>query len=219
MRALILAPLLVLLAGLPAAGQPAFTRADVQGTIGWRNVHEPPYSGPYGSQGDWLHAIFAADAGASWYWTEHLRTTFDAGTNTKAWQYRSEPITVNGLQGYSSSRVGVTQTQVGLGQQYQFGHNAWFHPYLGGGALLALQHHTEEFQPSYVYDPSTRTSRLVGDYHTETTDRTVVRPFVDAGFKAYVSRKVYFVHDTRFVPGSHGLDQLAFMFGFGVDFW
>lgn len=219
MRALAFVPLLVLLGGVPAAGQsPApFTRADLQGTLGWYNIHQP-LSGVYHS-GEWMNAIGQGDVAAGWFWTEHLRTEIDAGINSSGHQYQSSSTFISGQQVYQSSTVGVRQWQVGIGQQYQFGHNAWFHPHVGGGALIAFQRHTVETQPAYYYDPATRTSRTVGDFSTTITHDTIVRPFVDLGFKAYLSHRLYFVHDTRFVAGAGGLDQFGFKFGFGFDFW
>ena len=222
MRALSLVPLLVLLGGSPAAAQAPvpFTRADLQGTVGWYNIRSPQPAGDfYGSDNDWMNAIGQADAAGGWFWTEHLRTSVDFGVNSTGRQYQYGPAFVNGQQVYQSRHIGLRQWQVGIGQQYQFGHNAWFHPHAGGGVLIAFQHRTIEADPAYYYDQATRTSRTIGSYTIEARDETIVRPFVDAGFKAYVSRHVYFVHDTRFVAGGHGLEQLGFKFGFGVDFW
>ena len=218
MRALTLAPLLVLLGGSPVAGQAAvpFTRADLQGTIGWQNIREPQPEGAYGSN-DWINSICAGDVAGGWYWTEHLRTTFDAGINTRGHQYSATSTVVNGFQTYRSSRLTLDQWQVGIGQQYQFGHNAWFHPHAGGGALIVQQQRKDEVDPVVVY--STGKPMTFEPGHTDRTDRTLVRPFVDVGFKAYVSRKVYFVHDTRLTMGGHGIEQVTLKIGFGVDFW
>ena len=218
MRALTLAPVLILLGGSPAAGQATVpgTRADLQGTIAWQNIREPQPQGSYSSN-DWINAICAGEAAGSWYWSEHLRTTFDAGVNTRGQQYWSSSTITNGFQTYRSTRLMVDQWQLGIGQQYQFGHNAWFHPHVGGGALIVQQQRTEDVQPVVVYSTGKAITYEPG--HIDRTDSTFVRPFVDVGFKAYVSRKAYFVHDTRLTVGSNGIEQVTLKIGFGVDFW
>ena len=222
MRALTLAPLLVVLASPPAAGQPAvpYTRADLQATVGWNNIRHPvDRTGVCCYSSDWMNAIGIAEATSGWFWTEHLRTTFDVAANSTGHQYEDASIFYNGQQVYQPATVEVHQWQIAMGQQYQFGHNAWFHPHVGGGVLVAFQQEQRYRQPFTYYDQAARTTRTIGDASRTKTNETLVRPFADVGFKAYVSRKVYFVHDTRFVAGPHGLDQLAFKFGFGVDFW
>lgn len=220
MRALTIAPLLVVIAGLPAAAQvtPAFNRADAQATVGWNNIRHDQPRGAYENNNNWMNDIGLMAGGFGWFWTEHLRTTFDAGINSTGEQYQYEATTENGQQVYRSSHLEMQQRQFALGQQYQFGHNAWFEPHAGGGALFGFQHSERHIDPSYYYDQATRTTRTIGGYSTDTRNDTIVRPFVDFGFKAYMSRHTYFVHDTRFVLGSHGLDQVGFNFGLGFDF-
>ena len=222
MRPLTLAPFLVLLGGLPVAGQTAvpFTRADTQVTIGWNNIRHPlDKTNACCYSHDWIHDIALAEATGGWFWTEHLRTTFDVGVNSDGQQYADATVVYNGQPVYRAGSITLHQWQVGVGQQYQFGHNAWFHPHVGGGALIAFNQQTVLLQPGYYYDQSSRTTRVISDISRTTTNETTLHPFAEAGFKAYVSRKVYFVHDTRFTFASDGLGQVGFNFGFGVDFW
>ena len=190
-------------------------RADIEGAVGWHNLHEPTSV----SGNDWLNAIVAGNVGVSVYWTEHLRTHLDFTISTEGRQYRGEVLVVNGRQTFSSSRLLIGPRSLAVGQQYQFFHNAWFHPHAGGGALFLFDRRTEEFNDVIDYDPATSVAKVLRPARTDgPTTRTGVRPFADVGFKAYLSRRAYFVQDTRLVVSSRTFDQVLFTFGFGVDF-
>ena len=112
----------------------------------------------------------------------------------------------------------MQQQSVAVGQQYQFFRNQWFHPHVGAGVDIARETTLETFQPIFIYDSATRTStqiappRTVGPEH-----RTIVRPFAEAGFKAYMTRRAFFTGDTR-IKFKGGMDEVLFRLGFGVDF-
>jgi hypothetical protein len=100
---------------------------------------------------------------------------------------------------------------------YQFGENAWVHPHVAAGVDFNWETSTQFDQPVYRF--------LVGSQavfvrpaqrHPESTDLHV-RPFVAAGFKAYMTRRGFFRSDLR-VVASDGLDEILLRFGFGVDF-
>jgi len=183
---------------------------------GWQNLHQE--QSPQSSDNDWMSDIFYAGVGAGWYWTDHLKSQIDFGAGTEGQKYRYEQVTIGGNQGYQSSRVTVSRQSLAIGQQYQFFRNAWFHPHVGGGVDLARERTTTEFEATTVYDPVTRVSRQTTPHHTEGPDsRFVARPFVEAGFKAYMTRRAFFTADTR-VKFRGDIDEVLFRFGFGVDF-
>jgi hypothetical protein len=112
----------------------------------------------------------------------------------------------------------VRQQNVAIAQQYQFFRNQWVHPHVGAGVDLARETTREDYQPVVVYDTVTRLSREIQSARIEGPDhRLIARPFVEAGFKAYMTRRAFFTGDSR-VMVRHGVDEVLFRFGFGVDF-
>ena len=209
----------LLATGAAAAQEPARTplnRGDVHFVIGWQNLHKEQPTQHYN---DWLNGIFYGGGGAGWYWTDNLKTQVDFGAGTEARQYRYEPILVNGqTTSSSSSRLNVRQQSVAVAQQYQFFRNQWFHPHVGAGIDLARETTREEYDPVIVFDSVTRVSRQVTPARTEGPEnRTIARPFAEAGFKAYLNRRAFFTGDSRLMFRK-GLDEVLFRIGFGVDF-
>jgi opacity protein-like surface antigen len=206
-------------AALAAAQEPAQTplnRGDVHFVIGWQNLHkEQPQPQPFNN---WLNNILFGGAGAGWYWTDHLKTQIDFGGGTQGHQYRYEPIVINGQTTGSSSRVSVRQQSVAVSQQYQFFRNQWFHPHVGAGVDIARETTTEEYSPVFVFDSVTRTSRQITPTRNEGPEhRMLARPFGELGFKAYITRRAFFTGDTRIMV-RHGIDEVLFRCGFGIDF-
>jgi hypothetical protein len=172
----------------------------------------------FGPDHNWAHAILYGGAGAGWYWTDHLKTQIDAGAGTPARHYRYRSQLVNGQATSEISRVRITRPSVAISQQYQFFRNEWFHPRVGLGLDLARETRRETFEPVYVYDSAARVSRLITPARTTGPEhRFVARPFVDAGFKAYLTRRAFFTSDMRLMV-HRGVDQALFRLGFGVDF-
>ena len=193
-------------------------RGDVHVVVGWQNLHKPQTPEEnYGN--NWLNGIFFGGAGAGWYWTDHLKTQVDFGGGTRAQQYRSAPIVVDGIStGVVSSRLHVQQQSVAIAQQYQFFRNQWFHPHVGAGVDLARETTREEYNPIFIFDPITRVSRQVSPPQNEGPDhRFIARPFAEAGFKAYMTPRAFFTTDARLMF-RNGIDEVLFRFGFGVDF-
>jgi hypothetical protein len=208
--------LLGILAQAPApAAPPPATRADVHVTIGWQNLYKPQ---PQDHYNEWMNSILHAGAGGSWYWNDHLRTQVDFGMGTRGSQYRYREVLVGTTQTVELSRVRTRKQAVAVGQQYQFFRNQWFHPHVGAGIDLAREETTEEFQPVFAYDSATRTSRQIAGPRTEGPNHALVaRPFLETGFKAYMTRRAFFLTDAR-VTFRHHVDEVLFRFGFGVDF-
>jgi hypothetical protein len=198
-----------------APALPAATRADAHFVVGWQNIHKDQ---PESHYNDWINGIFYGGAGAGWYWNDHLKTQVDVGAGTRGRQYTYSQRVVNGLPAYETYQTRLQQTSVAVSQQYQFFRNQWFHPRVGAGLDIARESVTEEYQPLYVYDNTSRTSRLVSPARTEGPEhRMVLRPFGEVGFKAYMTRRAFFTGDTRLMFRG-GVDEVLFRLGFGVDF-
>lgn len=207
--------LLVSLLAQAPAPVPALPRFDAHAVAGWQNLHKPQ---PQAYYNDWLNAIFYGGAGVGWYWNEHLKTQVDFGGGTRDQQYETEQFIVNGQPVYASSRAEIRETNVSIGQQYQFFHNQWFHPHAGAGIEVAQETITRDYLAVTVYDSATRTSRLLAAEHaTGPVHSVIVRPFAEVGFKAYMSRRAFFLGDMR-VMVRGGIDEVLFRAGFGIDF-
>lgn len=207
-----------LLVGLLAQAQapaapPQPPRADAHFVIGWQNLQKTQ---PDITYNDWLNAILYGGAGAGWYWTDNVKTQVDVGAGTRASQYRTRQFPSGAGFAYESSRLQVQQWAVTVEQQYQFFHNAWFHPHVGAGVELARETSTEFFQPVIVYDSPVarqiRPARTEGPRHD-----FLARGVGDVGFKAYMTRQAFFTTDMR-VMFRNGIDQVLFRAGFGFDF-
>jgi opacity protein-like surface antigen len=194
---------------------PSIPRADVHFVIGWQNLQSEQ---PAQYSDDWMNDIFYGGAGAGWHWNDHWKTQVDFGSGTHGSQYRFRQFSVNGALATESSRASVRQDSVAISQQFQFFRNQWFHPRVGIGVDLARETTTEEYQPVFVFDNAARTSRLITPARVEEPEhRFIARPFVETGFKGYLTRRAFFTADTRFMFRS-GLDEVLFRLGFGVDF-
>ena len=215
MKALLLLTLLQAQPAAPAQPSVPPARADLHFVVGWQHLHKEQ---PQQSYNDWMNGIFYAGGGAGWYWTDHHKTQVDFGAGTEGRQYRYTQLTINGFPSYESSRVTVSEQSLAISQQYQFFRNAWFHPHVGAGVDLARETTTTEYEGTTVYDPVTRTYRQAAPRRTEGPDSEfVARPFVQTGFKAYMTRRAFFTTDAR-VKFRSRVDEVLFRFGFGVDF-
>ena len=102
---------------------------------------------------------------------------------------------------------------------YQFGENAWVHPFAGLGADLdRLTTAEERPQQTATVFASGRTSIPIAVAQLSERQTSVrVRPFVKGGFKMYVSDRVFFTTEWKFGLGD-GLRDVLWKTGFGVDF-
>lgn len=217
MKALLLTAAAILLGGAASAqtvapGAPV-TRADAHFVLGWQNLKKEQPTDHYN---DWLNGILYGGAGVGWYWTDNLKTQIDFGAGTRAQQYRTRQVPLDRSLAYESSRLSVSQQSLAVAQQYQFFRNQWFHPHVGVGVNIARETSTEDFQPVIVYDSPI--SRVIRPARTEGPEhRAVVRPFAETGFKAYMTRRVFFTGDMRLMFRA-GIDEVLFRGGFGIDF-
>jgi hypothetical protein len=213
--------LAVWLLGTAAAAQEAPVeppRGDVHFVVGWQNLRREQPQGVFQDSNDWMNAIFYGGTGAGWYWTEHLKTQVDFGAGTRGRQYRYRPDFTGSFQDFRSSELTVNSQSVAIGQHYQFFRNQWFHPHVGAGVDIARETTREEFDAVFGFDNAARTTRVLVPARSEGPDhRFVARPFVETGFKAYMTRRAFFTSDMRLMVRG-GIDEVLFRLGFGVDF-
>ena len=217
MKTFRLSLVVVVLAGAwNAAAQSApLVRGDVSGTLGVQSVNARD-DAFYRSRR--FEGGFYGNVSGGWYWTEHLKSEIDFGARTKGRVWLAEPVLLTGVQTFYPIDKTFARQTLAVAQQYQFFHNAWFHPHLAAGANLTWERSTVHRAAATVYDPITRTSRVVSPERTDAR-RTdfAVNPFVQAGFKGYMTPRTYFRSDLR-VAFRHGVDDVVTRFGFGFDF-
>ena len=201
-----------------AQAAPRLVRGDASATIAWlsANTHPTGAAVPY-DRGNWASSLFGA-ASAGWYWTDNVKTEMDFGAGTNAHGYHTGQVTIDGHLGYVSTATRFSRRTLGISQQYQFLHNAWFHPHVAAGVNLTWERRTDNVAPIFVFDDVMRTSRVVAPAHIDGPRTSfTARPFVAAGFKAYMTPRTFFRNDLR-VAFRGGPDETTLRFGFGFDF-
>ena len=196
-----------------AQNRAPLARGDVAGTAGWLVIDTRELD----TYSDW-HGQGLFTAGAGWYWTDHLKTDVEIGASTTTQTYVTVPIDFAGQRQFVSSLIRFNSTRVALIQRYQFGRNQWFHPSLGAGVDIVREHYSQRDEPIFVYDQIARQSvtiRAAIDRAGE--DRTEAHALAVGGFKAYFTRRTFFLGDMRFAFTSRPEDVLLRV-GLGVDF-
>lgn len=168
----------------------------------------------------WAHmALFEASAG--YYWTDHLKTEIGALWTTDGETSGSEVITLPAVQVgwvYHTNRFSVRQ--FGIGQLWQFGRNAMFHPWIGAGVdVVHIEHELDRpAQFLYVSAPPGRPAQSLpveAAVLRSVTNRAL--PYAAAGFKAYFNERGFVRSDLK-LQLRGGIEQVAWKIGIGVDF-
>jgi len=189
---------------------PRLPRGDISWSVGlWGANEDRP-----DTYGDWYHT-WNGTVAAGYYWTEHLKTEIDAGLTSedRLWGTR---VSAGGI--YAASSHLYSTHNVRLTQQYQFGHNARFHPHLAVGVAFSWVRHTEEREPAYQtfrvppYSVIVEPARTIGP-----VTKMEAVPFVGGGFKGYVSERAFFRSDMT-IGLRGGVRNVTLGCGFGVDF-
>jgi outer membrane protein W len=195
-----------------ANAQP-LVRADFTGIIAWLNVNKSGLT----EYNDWYNRSAYGGASAGWFWTDHLRTEVDIGASSPAELYAARPVDLDGVRTYTYSEYRFSTRRIALSQQYQFLRNVWVHPHAGVGLDVTWERTERTDEPVFTFDSVTRATRIARpEFTAEPTTQVLYRPFAEIGFKAYMSRTVFFRADMRTVFHS-GLDELLLRFGVGVD--
>lgn len=213
----VIAAVLWLLTAGPTAAQtpthPDVVRPDFAGSIGWLNVNKHELD----SHNDWYNRGVQGAATFGWYWSDHLKTELEVSASRRARFYASRELLFDGVRSYVASEHTFSTRRVTVGQHYQFGENAWFHPHVAAGIDFNWETTTRFDREVYQYIVGRQTSIVrPAMRHPESTDLHV-RPFAGAGFKAYMTPRGFFRSDLRIVAGDR-LEEIMLRFGFGVDF-
>ena len=170
---------------------------------------------------DWYtEGRYAASIG--YYWTEHLKTELEFAHSGEGSRFVQDFAQVPGVGvAYPISieafhRLQQTSARV----VYQFGDNAWVHPYVNAGYVLDAERR-RYFSPSQYYypaDPRQRPPILVRPELTNEPGyeyRSGVS--LGAGSKFYVSPKAYLNIGAQWT-GARPAKTLTLLGGFGVEF-
>ena len=183
------------------------SRADASGSFGWLNADKGEIDPSRGN--DWYNQSAYGGVSLGWYWTDNLKTEIEGGVSSAADFLVYTPTVIAGRQSTIYSTYTFSTSRFGIGQQYQFYRNVWFHPFVGAGLDLTWER-TRRRDEIYSAQP----------VHTETfPTRTelLVRPFATVGFKTYFTPKAFFRTDMR-LAFHRGVDEALLRFGLGVDF-
>ncbi len=209
----------VLACAWPVRAQPPSSplmRGDASGTLGWLNGRKADVPGQV--SGEWYSHGLSVGAGAGWYWTEHHKTEIEAAaTSSIRHRVYATPL-VDELRAVTTSVFTLTLRRVAVGQQYQFRHNAVFHPYVGAGVDLTWERVLQHDDAVSVFEQNAREPRELRPAVTIGPRTTLLaRPYADLGFKAYLSPRAFFRAGARVLVHG-GVSEVLLRCGLGVDF-
>jgi hypothetical protein len=214
--------LLVGAATQPAAGQEAVRfsppRADAAVYVGWFGANKSELDG----YDDWYKGVWHTSLSSGYYWTEHLKTEIEFGGTTRGEIYEI-PSPFDPTAAVQAGPIGheFSTKRLALGQHYQFFHNAFFHPTIGGGVALTWETTERELPPVFARDPvlpgQIPVIRPILPGRTEGPDTTLrAMAFATTGFKAYFTQRAFFRSDVH-VMFTNRVEDVTLRFGFGMD--
>lgn len=202
----------LLMSARPLKAQPPdVPQLDISGTVGWfANDRELPGS-PFYDDDTQHRWVFGGDVGV--YWTEHLKSEIGISATTTGSSFVLVPIAPSHERAYpyASGQRRTREARVVAQQIYQFGRNAWVHPYVGAGVVVLRETSRLAFdQPPFAIPGLPRPP----SEGAETATR--VKPVVSAGLKAYISPRAFVRGDILLSPWTTSRD-VTVRGGIGVD--
>jgi hypothetical protein len=190
-------------------------RWDVSGgTGGWWGRPERA-ADPIVKSDDWSGA-WLGSVTIGRYWTEHLKTEFDAALTSEATRYAVYTVTIPGdrLPRYYSTEDRHQQRSLAALVVLQAGRNWWVHPFVLAGVSADWDRVRAELIPLVSSGSPTDPGPFP---RIDAKNRTVARAVVGVGAKFYLSQTAFFRMDLRSGFGGDGT-HVQFRTGFGVDF-
>ena len=198
----------------PAAAQTVMQlpRNDVSAKLGWSGSKYAELE-PY----DRWHSSLFSGLSAGHYWIDHLKTEVEVG-----WFSRVNSGTYAQQQteaGAAFVRIDyrIQTYSMSISQLYQFGRNAWVHPFVGAGADINSVRTLEDrpAQSAYLLSQPQRSISLPAQIETHNAVR--LRPVARVGVKVYASEHAFFTTEWKLGFGG-GFEHVIWNTGVGVDF-
>jgi hypothetical protein len=187
------------------------SRWEAAGYTGWRGVSKNDIAP---SSNQWADAA-ALGVSVGYYWTSHLKSELDVALTNEADLFAQEPLTFSPPAVYRFGNYRLRTASVSGGFAYQFGENAWFHPFLGGGVETRRERSQLELLEQR---PCERIPCLPIQLPVETVVAYETRPFVTGGFKWYFGEGAFIRSDIRAMVSSDGAEAVLWRIGIGADF-
>jgi len=169
-------------------------------------------------QDNWyFHGRYAVAIGH--YWTEHLKTEVEYAQSGEGSTYLQDFKSIDGLVYPYSVQTFHRLEQASVRMVWQFGENAWVHPYVSGGLVGDRERQRFHIPEQYQYASGRANNRVlvVRDLNSGPTWEYRLGITAGAGAKIYMSRNAYF--NTGFVGTWSQPAATASLFaGFGIDF-
>jgi opacity protein-like surface antigen len=174
------------------------------------DVNDSPYNDEWYGQGRYAGSI-------SYYWTKHLKTEFEHQWSGEGELYILEYARFNGLPYPTQAETFHQLQQSSLRMVWQFGDNAWVHPYVSAGAVLDIERQHSYVPP--IYQTNGRDPVLLRNA-VNSGQRTELRGgwTIGAGAKFYMTENTFFntaAIGTFTMPRARSVSVIA---GFGIDF-
>lgn len=185
---------------------------DVSFAIGWAGAEHHIHD-----QRRWNGSLLTGVSGGH-LWNDHLKTEVDASWSSPGAREVYETIEWQGGYTYALSDYRAHDIRIGVAQVYQFGRNAWVHPYVGVGAdVVRRETSLERLPQSRTVFVSNRNIPVDIAAASERNTTVFAQGVLKAGLKMYVTEKTFFKTELKFGVRDD-VDHMVWRFGMGVDF-
>lgn len=197
---------------------PDLPRFDVAGSVIWMGADSEGLTAENWRNWDTAGAV---ELGAGFYWTEHLKLAIDAGASGDREVFGTVEVRLTpSLSRYVYVTHRIRSRWLTPTVQYQFLHNTWVHPYVGGGFEVDWERRRtdNDNRNSFTGPPGIFNSTDAAGATVDAVGRaTRVRAVLLTGAKFYVSPRIFARTDLR-VSFTDKVRALRWAAGIGVDF-
>ena len=154
------------------------------------------------------------------YWTEHLKTEVEYAISGEGSNYVERFNDAPGGPPFPYNLESLHRLEQGSARMvWQFGNNAWVHPYVSGGIVVDRDRHRLRTPPLYYYPAGRNTGPMI--FVPESTSEPEIDYRVGvtagAGAKIYMTQNAFF--NTGFIASyAKPASTLSLLAGFGIDF-
>lgn len=191
-------------------------RFDVAAGIGWMNAR-PQDGNEQWFSNHWYNDALWYGVEGGYFFTENLKLELGAATASEGRFWTTATAPRGPLESYLSSEHAHRVRTFSAGVTYQFGRNAWVHPYIGGGVDIDRDRIRTRSWVQPAYDPRTGTYQPPYQLPDVVTTETVARPYGMGGVKVFFNQKVFFRADVK-AAGRNDLDKVLARVLVGADF-